>query len=139
MGVECVEIIRERVARYAIACDLRWGYCDVALKPKHMDWLHESQAEQIEAGYPHQLTLLDAAEIKQYVDSDAYIGGMYNANGGGHLHPMNLCLGEARAAVELGARVYEQSRVTSIVPGDRVTVELLPYDLSRGRITYRYK
>jgi translation initiation factor IF-1 len=26
-----------------------------------------------------------------------------------------------------------------ILPGDRVTVELSPYDLRRGRITYRYK
>jgi translation initiation factor IF-1 len=26
-----------------------------------------------------------------------------------------------------------------ILPGDRVTVELSPYDLSRGRITYRFK
>ena len=26
-----------------------------------------------------------------------------------------------------------------ILPGDKVTVEISPYDLSRGRITYRYK
>ena len=26
-----------------------------------------------------------------------------------------------------------------ILPGDKVTVELSPYDLSRGRIVYRYK
>lgn len=26
-----------------------------------------------------------------------------------------------------------------ILPGDRVTVELSPYDLTRGRITYRFK
>ncbi|HVJ47514.1 translation initiation factor IF-1 [Desulfitobacterium sp.] len=26
-----------------------------------------------------------------------------------------------------------------ILPGDRVTVELSPYDLSRGRIVYRFK
>ncbi|MBK5211462.1 MAG: translation initiation factor IF-1 [Coriobacteriia bacterium] len=26
-----------------------------------------------------------------------------------------------------------------ILPGDKVTVELSPYDLARGRITYRYK
>jgi translation initiation factor IF-1 len=26
-----------------------------------------------------------------------------------------------------------------ILPGDRVVVELSPYDLNRGRITYRYK
>lgn len=26
-----------------------------------------------------------------------------------------------------------------ILPGDKVKVEISPYDLSRGRITYRYK
>lgn len=26
-----------------------------------------------------------------------------------------------------------------ILPGDKVTVEISPYDLSKGRITYRYK
>jgi len=26
-----------------------------------------------------------------------------------------------------------------ILPGDKVTVELSPYDLNRGRIIYRYK
>ena len=26
-----------------------------------------------------------------------------------------------------------------MLPGDKVTVELTPYDLNRGRITYRYK
>jgi translation initiation factor IF-1 len=26
-----------------------------------------------------------------------------------------------------------------ILPGDKVTIELSPYDLSRGRIVYRYK
>ena len=26
-----------------------------------------------------------------------------------------------------------------ILPGDRVQVELFPYDLTRGRVTYRYK
>ena len=27
----------------------------------------------------------------------------------------------------------------SILPGDRVTVEMSPYDLTKGRITYRFK
>ena len=26
-----------------------------------------------------------------------------------------------------------------LLPGDRVTVEISPYDLTRGRITYRHK
>jgi len=31
MGIEARDVIRERVARYNIQCDLKWGYCDVAL------------------------------------------------------------------------------------------------------------
>jgi glycine/D-amino acid oxidase-like deaminating enzyme len=122
MGVECVEIIRERVARYHIDCDIQWGYCDVALKPRHMKWFAEAQTEQQSKGYPHTLTLLDASQLKQFVTSDAYIGGLYNANGGGHLHPLNLCLGEARAAQGLGAKIFEQSRVREISRGDKVTL-----------------
>jgi len=30
-------------------------------------------------------------------------------------------------------------RYIRILPGDKVTVEVSPYDLTRGRITYRYK
>ena len=39
------------------------------------------------------------------------------------------------------ARVSGNIRMNfiKILPGDRVTVELSPYDLSRGRITYRFK
>ena len=122
MGVECVDIIRDRVARYNIACDLRWGYCDVALKPKHMVWFEEMQQAQADKGYPHPLTLLDAEEVKNYVGSDSYIGGLYNPSGGGHLHPINLCLGEAAAAQQQGATIYEQSRVVDIQYGQRVTL-----------------
>jgi translation initiation factor IF-1 len=53
----------------------------------------------------------------------------------------------ARFAVELpnGHRVLAhvsgkiRKHFIRILPGDKVTVELSPYDLTRGRITYRYK
>ena len=32
-----------------------------------------------------------------------------------------------------------QMNYIRILPGDRVTVEISPYDLTRGRITYRHK
>ena len=39
------------------------------------------------------------------------------------------------------AHVSGKMRMNSIriLPGDRVTLELTPYDLNRGRITYRFK
>ena len=39
------------------------------------------------------------------------------------------------------AHIYGKMRMhyIRILPGDKVQVELTPYDLERGRITYRYK
>ncbi len=42
---------------------------------------------------------------------------------------------------EIMAHVSGKIRMYTIriLPGDRVTVEISPYDLTRGRITYRHK
>ena len=39
------------------------------------------------------------------------------------------------------AHVFGKIRMNfiRILPGDKVTIELTPYDLTRGRITYRFK
>ena len=43
--------------------------------------------------------------------------------------------------VEILAHVSGKIRMNfiRILPGDRVTVEMSPYDLTKGRITYRFK
>ena len=42
---------------------------------------------------------------------------------------------------EIKATISGKMRMNyiKILPGDKVAVEMSPYDLSRGRITYRYK
>ncbi|HEY6609998.1 MAG TPA: FAD-binding oxidoreductase, partial [Pseudomonas sp.] len=35
-GLEAVELVRRRVEEFAIDCDLRWGYCDLANRPQHL-------------------------------------------------------------------------------------------------------
>ncbi len=42
--------------------------------------------------------------------------------GNGHLHPLNLCVGEARAAADNGATIYEGSPVLSVDKGSRARV-----------------
>ncbi len=48
---------------------------------------------------------------------------------------------ELKNGVKILAHVSGKIRMNfiRILPGDRVLVELSPYDLTRGRITYRYK
>ncbi|KZX59295.1 FAD-dependent oxidoreductase [Halioglobus sp. HI00S01] len=121
MGIAARDIIRERVEKYDIDCDLTWGYCDVALKPRHLKQFAEWRDFEKEIGNPHEYRLLDRDELKEYVNSDAYLGGLMNT-ANGHVHPLNLCIGEARAAERGGARIFEQSRVQEIVQGQRVRV-----------------
>src|SRR5699024_12570460 len=48
-------------------------------------------------------------------------GGLLDKKGG-HIPPLNLVLGEAAAAEELGTTIHENSAVTRIEPGQRPTV-----------------
>ncbi len=122
IGVECVDIIRERVAQYAIDCDLRWGFCEVALKPRHLRSLEASEREERARGYPHELQLLDREELRCFVGSDLYLGGLYDPTGAGHVHPMKLCQGEAAAAAALGTKLFELSPVVRMEHGERPRV-----------------
>ena len=122
MGFEGVEILKERIAKYNINCDLKNGYMDVALKARHVKEFIEFKEWLELEGYAYPLRLLSAEETQEIVKSKNYCGGLLNENGQGHIHPLNLCIGEARAAEQLGARIFEQSRVQKIVHGDKPTV-----------------
>jgi len=115
------EIIRQRVQQYGIRCDLKSGYLDVAIKERHVRDFHEELDYLEQNKFPHKIQLLSKDETSDLIGTDAYIGALKNM-GSGHLHPLNLCMGEARAAVSQGATIYEQSEVRSIEQGAKPTV-----------------
>ncbi len=115
------DIIRERIQTYNIDCDLKWGYMDVAIRPRHV---RDQQAEWEELqnhNFPYETRMLSGQETADLIGTDVYIGALMNM-GNGHLHPLNLCIGEARAAVSLGTTICEQSPVLSIEQGDKPRV-----------------
>jgi len=115
------DIIRERVEKYQIDCDLKWGYLDVAIKARH---LRDQQAEKeylLKHNFTHEVRSLSAAETAELIGTDSYAGSLLNM-GNGHLHPLNLCIGEAMAAVAMGAAVSEQSPVLRIERGAKPRV-----------------
>jgi glycine/D-amino acid oxidase-like deaminating enzyme len=115
------DIIRERIETYDIDCDLKWGYLEVAIKPRHLrDQQQESEALE-KHGFPYEYRHLSRDEVAANIGTDVYIGGLLNM-GNGHLHPLNLCIGEASAAIELGATIHEQSPVLKIEHGKRPRV-----------------
>ncbi len=122
MATECVDIIRERTEKYNIECDLKWGFLNVALKPREMndleDWMEELEAQ----GYPHETKMVSKEELRDYLGTDRYLGGQVDM-GWGHCQVLDLAKGEARAAESLGAKIFEQSLVTEIEPGEEVVVK----------------
>ena len=115
------EIIRERVKTYGIQCDLKFGYLDVAIKERHLRDIEADNERLLKANFPHEIRILSGDETREMIGTDAYIGAFLNM-GNGHLHPLNLCIGEAKAAASLGATIYEQSPVVNIEKGRRPRV-----------------
>jgi gamma-glutamylputrescine oxidase len=105
-------IIRERVARYGIRCDLKDGNIFTAFTPKQMKELEDKQALWRRHGMD-DFEMLDRDALRTHVGSDVYLGGMLDRTGG-HIHPLNLALGQAAALESLGGVIHEDSLVTSI-------------------------
>ena len=121
LGAISADLVRERVSEFSIDCDLKEGFIDVATNRKHMDELIDRAGEWKESGYHHDLQLVDETEVKKYVNTDSYVGGLIDS-GSGHIHPLNLCLGEAKAASELGVMIYEDTHAVEISSGSPAKV-----------------
>lgn len=116
MAFEGGRIIRERVARYGIDCDLKNGGIFAAFNSRQMLHLETQKALWERYGY-NQLEMLDYEGIRNVVACERYSGGMLD-HGGGHIHPLNLALGEAAAVESLGGSLYEQSPAIRIERGE---------------------
>ena len=115
LAEESKALLRERISRHKIDCDLAWGYLHTITKPHLFDGLKEWKDELDDLG-AGGATILDKAELEEKLGSRVYHGALREA-GAGHLHPLNYCRGLARAAVAAGAVIHENSRVVAVETG----------------------
>ncbi len=120
MIMEGSDIIRDLIQKYDIDCDYRQGGLFTALNYKQFADLKDQKANWERYGN-NDLTLLSEDELRDYVGTDVYCGALLD-NRGGHIHPLNLALGEAEAIVGLGGQIFEQSTVTRIEKGSQPVV-----------------
>jgi gamma-glutamylputrescine oxidase len=118
IALDANQLVRDRVARYAIDCDLKDGELHAAHRPRHVRayWEYADLLAR-EYGY-ERIRRVDRDEMVAMLGTDAYHGG-YLDTGAGHLHPLNLALGLARAATGAGASIYERSEVLGYTGGRR--------------------
>ena len=94
---------------------------DVAIKPRHLRDLERECRYLEEHKFSFEHTMFSKEKTQELLGTKAYIGALLNM-GNGHLHPLNLCLGEAAAAMSLGAKIYERSPAIRIERGNKATV-----------------
>jgi glycine/D-amino acid oxidase-like deaminating enzyme len=121
MSVDAVQLVRERIARYAIDCDFTPGFMTVATKTKRVPDLSAwMDAATNRWSYPH-LSWVDTGEVRERIASERYLAGVYDALSG-HLHPLKYCLGLADAARREGAQLFAHSPVLEVARGARPVV-----------------
>ncbi len=120
MAFEGARVIRERVAKYGIDCDLKDGGIYAAKTRKKVAGLHEHK-ELWEKYDALKMQFVAGADIQNYVRTDEYEAILIDPTGG-HIHPLKLAQGEAAALESLGGTIHEQSPVTRIERGATAVV-----------------
>lgn len=128
------DIIKNRVEKYAINCDLKFGHLHAAYKPSHMTELSANYNEAVKYGMGDQVELLSREQMPDYLETDIYHGALYNKKNM-HLHSLNLCLGEAKAAESLGTLIFENSAVIHIDHGSAKAGILPKVITAKGTVT----
>jgi gamma-glutamylputrescine oxidase len=101
--------LKRLVADHGIACDHKPGMLTVDHKERYVAH-SRAYVEKMARDYDyHHLRVVGREELAEMLGAAGYHGGVLDS-GGGHLHPLNLALGIAQAALAAGARIHERSK-----------------------------
>ncbi|WP_425072508.1 NAD(P)/FAD-dependent oxidoreductase [Sagittula sp. S175] len=120
LGEDAKALVKSLCAKHAIDCDLRPGVACAATSQGSADWMHRF-AGHLGDRYSYEIEALGREAFQTLCPSAAYVGGILDM-GAAHLHPLKLAQGLARAASVAGARIFENSVVSRVEEGAKVTV-----------------
>lgn len=121
LGEDSKHLVRSLIEKHAIDAEYKPGIIHADLKTNEVAESHE-YVELLRKSYSYsEVEPLDKKQIRDHLGTEVYFGGSID-HGAGHVHPLKYVLGLAEAALKAGVRVFEQSRVQSIQPGDPVTL-----------------
>ncbi|MFD7395134.1 NAD(P)/FAD-dependent oxidoreductase [Streptomyces virginiae] len=128
MGARNLDAIEEAVTRYDIDCDFeRTGEIDVATEPHQVEELRELHEEALRLGLADGSEWLDGEAVRAEVDSPTFLAGLWDRDGVAMLNPAKLAWGLKRACLELGVRIYENTRGLKLAQAGSGMTVTTPY------------
>ncbi len=122
LGLEAVDTVTDLIERFQIDCELKQGNLHVASKASDINHLRE-EVDHLKKTYNYQhISYVEKPELEQMTSGQGFHGGTLDM-GSKHLHPLKYAHGLAKAASDLGARVFEHSQVVSYTEQDQVHVK----------------
>ncbi len=125
------QLIEQRIAGFNIQCDLRWGYLHCATKPGKLAAL-QAWKDELEGLGAVGCEMLSKTGLEEKLGTKLYHGALREPRAG-HFHPLNYCLGLARAAAAMGVEIFENSRVLTVDTGTQPCAQT-----AMGKVTARF-
>jgi len=102
--------VHQLLEKHHIDCDFVPGIIAADHKPSFSSHT-QAYVEKLNKEYHYdEVSFIDRQELKQRLASDLYYSAAVDT-GAGHLHPLKLAIGLARAAKASGARIFEKTEV----------------------------
>jgi gamma-glutamylputrescine oxidase len=105
--------LRDIIARHSIACDLNFGLLHLAHRRERFEALVADTRHLATHYGENDLEILTAGDLPRFTNARGYVGGVFDPRGG-HLDPLALTRGLARAAIAAGVIIVENAPVVRL-------------------------
>lgn len=115
------DIIKARIKKYDIDADFCHGYGYLGFNSRQAKTLRAWEKDFKSLNSQHEIRYLEGKDVQEIIGSDIYHSALLHM-GGGHVHSLNLLLGETKALASYGVKIFENSPVVEVSYGDTVRV-----------------
>ncbi|MEP1442402.1 MAG: FAD-binding oxidoreductase, partial [Hyphomicrobiales bacterium] len=128
LAEEAKALVTSLITQHQIDCDYRAGIIHADHKRSYVKE-SEHYAEFLQNEYNYSdISFLDKSAVRDLVGSEDYHGGTLDL-GARHLHPLKYAFGLAKAALDAGVQIFENSFVTDVTTGEKPVVKTATGDV----------
>jgi gamma-glutamylputrescine oxidase len=128
--------MRERIQKYNIDADFMSGYTYLGFNHRQAKTLKAWETQFKSMNSEDEIYYLEGKDVQQVIGSEAYGSALVHM-GGGHVHSLNLLLGEAKACSEIyGVKIFEHSPVLEVNYGKKIRVRTAKGIVTANRLVW---